>query len=366
MTMSSSRNLLRVISWLWETNKAYCTIFLKSLSIQQVQYLLLTDPIATKRICELAGVQLPALPPLLKHIMAPGSPDVEPISFDFKDNICQPQCVIEDTNSSTLGTTNLFTSGDFDQRSRKPHFLTTEVVSIEQWQANIDLLINRVLDKLDSGPYNTIELEVPIITKVNQENQTGSGSNTTNWPISYPNVGKWHRKSTWNKLYTAARDNFRSQWLGSSTVSSSYIIKVAETISENPLLQLLDTITLLRKESKTRMKYCLSQVELLASILNTISIHRWTISKQSFSQLLHHCLPHSHEVFPLLCPQALLIVGANKLSLDKPRASFHVAQLLAQAYNKNHEHAEKAKCPESDVKNASTDEKGVNRSYKTG
>lgn len=335
--MLQSRNQLRVLSWLWKANKAYCIMFLKSLPAQQVHFLLLTNPTATKELYELAGIQLPMLPPLLKTVPVSADSDAAPVNFDFKDSICQSQRASEDTQSAESSAVTLFCDEDFDQRSRKPHFPILEVLSIEQWQTTIDLLIDRLLSRLNNGPYSTIVIDIPVITKVAPERQASCHS--MDWPISYPNVGKWRRKPTWNKLYTTIRDSFRKQWLGpNSGIHSNiaYTIKNTEDAYDNPVLQLLHTITLFKKETKTRLKYSLNQVELLAAVFNTISAHRWPISKKSFVQLLCQCGPYSREVFSLLNRQALLTVTANTSSLDNPMTHFYAAQLLAQAYGEEY------------------------------
>lgn len=338
--MLQSKSLLRVLSWLWATNKAYCAVFLASLPIQQVHLLLLAAPATTKKIYEMTGVQLPALPPLLTNILAPSNLDAAPVDLNFGGSICQLQSVSEDTRSVKLETTNLFCDGDFDQRSRKPYFSTLEVLSAEQWQADVDLFINRLLNQLSNGPYSSIAIDFPVITRASRESQTHP--HNTDWPISYPNVGKWRRKSTWNKLYTATRDSFQRQWLkpNANTYSgaTSYIIKTTEHTRKNPLLQLLHTITLFTKESKTRLKYSLSQIELLAVVLNTISVYQWPISRQSFVQLLEHCTSCACEVFSLLNQQALLTVATNTSSLNHPGTHFYAAQLLARACEKRCEH----------------------------
>ncbi|EFO61261.1 Hypothetical protein GLP15_80 [Giardia lamblia P15] len=358
--MLQSKNLLRVLSWLWATNKAYCAMFLKNLPIQQVHLLLLTAPITVKKIYELTKVQLPVLPPLLTNILIPTNLDATSVDFGFESNIYRLQPIAENTCSGDVSTINLFYDGDFDQRSRKLHFLTLETLSIEQWQANVDLFINRLLSQLNNGPYNTIAIDFPVITKVNREDQTHP--HNTDWPISYPNVGKWRRKSAWNKLYTAIRDNFRQQWLTSkaNTYSSttSYIIKTTENTRENPFLQLLHIITLFMKESKTRLKYSFNQIELLAIVLNTISTYQWPIPRQSFVQLLEHCTSSAHEIFSLLNQQALLTVATNTSFLNHPKIHFYAAQLLAQACEKKYERHGQIECSGDTINYAHVEAKG--------
>lgn len=120
----------------------------------------------------MTGVQLPALPPLLTNILAPSNLDAAPVDLNFGGSICQLQSVSEDTRSVKLGTTNLFCDGDFDQRSRKPYFSTLEILSAEQWQADVDLFINRLLNQLSNGPYSSIAIDFPVITRVSREGQT--------------------------------------------------------------------------------------------------------------------------------------------------------------------------------------------------
>lgn len=337
--MPSPKNLLRIILWLYKTNRAYCTAFVKSLSSQQMHCLFLTDPITTEQILKLLEIKLPTLPLLLGNVISLNRFSKQTFHFDIQNDTYQPQRITQAANSTILDSIDLFDSGSFDQRSRKLHFLITDILSIEQWQTNVDLFIDRVLDKLDNGLYSSIKVEIPTITKANLESQgTFSG---TNWPISYPNVGKWRRKSTWSKIYTLARDSFRQQWIRSTSTPRSYTVHIAEDLRRNPLLQILHTITLLRKEATTRLLYSMTQVELLAVTINTISIHKWTVSKQSFDRLLNHCILYDHQVFSLLCPQALCLVSTNPLILNQPQVHFHVAQLVAQAYRKDYEQIEK-------------------------